>query len=73
MPAFTHPSCWAAEENSIDRLRKLTAKKEAGLDSPSSNASSAEWNDYLDAMDSEELGALNVEELAEKKERRRRR
>ena len=71
MPSLTHPSCWPAEENSIDRLRKLTAKKEAGFDCPSSNAATSKFKDFLDAVDSVELGALNLEELAEMKDRKR--
>lgn len=71
MPAFTHPSCWSAEGTSLERLKENTARKKAGVKVPDDSAGPTEWKAYQDAEDSEQLGALTLEELMEKKEWKR--
>lgn len=66
LPAYTHPSCWPAEENSWARVVEVTARKE-GRGRPASDAPTAEYNAYRDQID---LAALTTKELAVKRDTR---
>lgn len=71
MPAHTHPSCWTAEDNSIDRIRELTALKIDAHRVLRGSAGTAEQDANHAALAMEQVGALNEEELLIKQENRR--
>ena len=69
LPAFTHPSCWPAEENSWQRIRELTRRKEE-IVWPGTDAPTADHVAYNRALHDLPLAALTDEEREAKQERK---
>ena len=69
LPAFTHPSCWPADETMTwDRLNALTEFKEAAKSIDSADATPSELSGWNINDHMEEIGALTPREYKAKKE-----
>ena len=68
MPAYTHPSCWTAEDSSLNRVNENTAMKRTAHARVGDNAGLAEIVDHNVANAMEQVGAVNEDELEAKME-----
>ena len=71
MPAYTHPSCWTAENTTIDRIREITQLKQNAHMTLRSSASTTEQIEHDVAYAMQQVGALNEEELVIKKKNKK--
>ena len=69
LPAYTHPSCWPAEDNSWGRINELTRRKEENV-WPGTNAPTADRIAYNNAFNNIPLAALTQEEQEAKQEKK---